>query len=138
LQEYDDPKQRQQMIDAGIQELWELSAIRNAIDEKNYTACDALLPLMLQSYRNWVGMPDTPIVLSLLPKQMSAPQHFLQWIAQWMEQSRPAQTQLLVYDHQDANHWGKIFERHHEVAVSLHHDLRMQDAIRQIATAGAK
>jgi hypothetical protein len=137
LQEYDDPKQRQQMIDAGIQELWELSAIRNAIDEKNYTACDALLPLMLQSYRNWVGMPDTPIVLSLLPKQMSAPQHFLQWIAQWMEQSRPAQTQLLVYDHQDANHWGKIFERHHEVAVSLHHDLRMQDAIRQIATAGA-
>lgn len=136
LQEYDDPQQRQQMVNAGITTEWELTEVRKAIDDNDYSACDALLPRMLESYRQWTGMKDASIVLSLLPKQMSAPQHFLQWIGQYMQQNRPAQSQLLVYDHTEGNYWGKVFERFHDESVSLHHDLRMQDAIRQIATAG--
>lgn len=137
LREYDDPKQRKQMTSAGVTKEWDLAACRQAVAEKNYQACDECLPGMLQTYRDWVGMPHQPIVLSLLPKQMSAPQHFLQWLHRWMEQARPAKTQLLVYDHAGANYWGKLFDRYEEEAVTLHHDLRMQDAIRQIATAGA-
>ena len=137
LQEYDDPKQRQPMTNAGITAEWDLQEVRRAITEKNYIACNSLLPGMLQSYRNWVGMPGRTIVLSLLPKQMSGPQHFLQWLDQWMGQERPVNTQLLVYDHQGGNYWGKVFEQFRNESLSLHHDLRMQDAIRQIATAGA-
>jgi hypothetical protein len=68
---------------------------------------------------------------------MSAPQHFVQWLQQWMEQPKQPNIQLLVFDHTDGNFWGTVFEKYAGRAVTLQHDLRMQDAIRQIATAGA-
>jgi tetratricopeptide (TPR) repeat protein len=54
-----------------------------------------------------------------------------------MEQPKSSATQLLVFDHEEGNFWGNVFEAFADNAVTLKHDLRMQDAIRQIATAGA-
>jgi hypothetical protein len=54
-----------------------------------------------------------------------------------MELMKPTATRLLVFDHVDGNFWGNVFEAYADYAVTLKHDLRMQDAIRQIATAGA-
>ena len=136
LHEYEDEEQRKQMQVAGVMGDWEISLFQKAVDEKDYTACDELLPGMIQLYRNWVKMPDTPFVFSLLPKQMSDPRQFRQWLQQWMEQLRPAGTQLLVFDHAESNYWGEVFEKYRHEAVTLRHDLRMQEAIRQIATSG--
>jgi hypothetical protein len=54
-----------------------------------------------------------------------------------MEQPKDPGMQLLVFDHTNGNFWGTVFENYSDYAVTLTHDLRMQDAIRQIATAGA-
>ncbi|WP_205509750.1 hypothetical protein [Longitalea arenae] len=137
LREYDDPKQKQLLEKAGIKTAWECSAFRQAVEEKNYTACNKLLPEMIQSYRNWIGQPEVPFVFSLLPKHMNSVQQFEQWLQQWMEQIKEPGMQLLVFDHVDGNFWGKVFEQYTGYTVTLKHDLRMQDAIRQIATAGA-
>lgn len=137
LREYDDPQQQQAMRAAGITQPWELGQFREAVVTNNYALCDELLPLMTGSYRHWINMPAQPLVFGLLPKQMSHPRRFAQWIARWMEQLRPPQIQLLLFDHVEGNHWGKVFEQYEHSAVSLHHDLRMQQAIRQIATSGA-
>jgi hypothetical protein len=136
LKEYDDPQNQQLLAKAG-KGVWDISIFRTAVTENDYAACDQLLPAMIQSYRNYIGQPDTLFVLGLLPKQMSSPQQFLLWMQQWMEQPKHPGIQLLVFDHVQENFWGEVFENYSDYAVTLKHDLRMQEAIRQIATAGA-
>jgi hypothetical protein len=137
LKEYDDPKQKQLLEKAGIKSIWDVTVFRQAVEDKNYIECDKLLPQMIQSYKNWVGQPKTSFVFSVLPKQMNSVQQFEQWLQQWMEQLKEPGMQLLVFDHVDGNFWGSAFEAYPDYSVTLKHDLRMQDAIRQIATAGA-
>jgi hypothetical protein len=137
LQEYDDPKQKQLLEKAGIKEVWDVTLFRQAVANKNYTDCDSLLPAMIQSYKNWIGQIQSTFVFSVLPKQMNSLQQFQQWLQQWMKQRKETGMQLLVFDHVDGNFWGNVFEEYGDYAVTLKHDLRMQDAIRQIATAGA-
>lgn len=137
LREYDDPKQRSQYTNAGITTEWDLQAARKAVADQDYEACHRLLPEMTRTYREWVNMPNATLVLALLPKQMSGVEAFQEWINGWMEQPRPPATQLLVFDHLGSNYWGQLFEHYKNEAVSLLHDLRMQDAVRQIATAGS-
>lgn len=137
LQAYDDPKQKQLLEKAGIKETWDLKPFRQAVEDKNYSECDKLLPGMIQSYKNRIGQPKTTFVFSVLPKQMNSVQQFEQWLQQWMELRKEPGMQLLVFDHVDGNFWGNVFEAYPGYTVTLTHDLRMQDAIRQIATAGA-
>ena len=136
LNEYDDPKNQQLLAQSG-KGVWEVAPFRKAVTENDYAACDLLLPAMIQSYRNFIGQTATLFVLALLPKQMSGPQQFLLWLQQWMELSKEPCIQLLVFDHLDGNFWGEVFEYYSDYAVTLKHDLRMQEAIKQIATAGA-
>jgi hypothetical protein len=137
LNEYDDPQQQKLLASAGIKTTWDVQVFRKAVEENNYTACDNLLPAMIQSYRQFIAQPDTEFVFSVLPKQMNSPVQFHQWLQQWMELQKPTATRLLVFDHVDGNFWGNVFEEYADYTVTLTHDLRMQDAIRQIATAGA-
>lgn len=137
LNEYDEAEKQQQLTQVGIKGNWDLQPFRKAVSEKDYTACDQLLPAMIQSYRDCVGQPEKQFVFSVLPKQMSGPKQFQQWIQQWMEQPKETGIQLLVFDHPEGNFWGNVFELFSYYSVTLKHDLRMQDAIRQIATAGA-
>jgi hypothetical protein len=137
LQEYDNPKQRKFLESAGFKNEWNLAIYRQAVNNNNYAACDALLHDMIHSYKLFFNQPDTPFVFGVMPKQTSSVQQFSEWINTWMQQEKPAGTALLVYDHVDSNYWGSVFEQYAGQAVTLQHDLRMQDAIRQIATAGA-
>ncbi|OQP58089.1 hypothetical protein A3860_07105 [Niastella vici] len=137
LHEYDDPQQKKLLASAGIKNEWDVLPFRKAVEAKDYTACDQLLPVMIQSYKNFTGQSQAHFVFSVLPKEMSSPQQFLQWLQQWMEQPKEPGTQLLVFDHVEGNFWGEVFEYYSDYSVTLKHDLRMQDAIRQIATAGA-
>ena len=137
LHEYDEAEKQQLLAKAGIKNTWDVEPFRKAVAENNYTACDQLLPVMIQSYKNCIEQPQVPFVFSVLPKQMSNPQQFLEWQQQWMEQPKQPGIQLLVFDHSDGNFWGSVFEYYEDYAVTLNHDLRMQEAIRQIATAGA-
>jgi hypothetical protein len=137
LNEYDDVQNQQLLNKAGVKGAWDITLIRKAVDEKDYAACDELLPATIQYYRDFFEQPDTLVVFSVLPKQMSSPEQFQLWLQQWMEQPKQPGIQLLVFDHVDGNFWGQVFENYSAEAVTLQHDLRMQDAIRQIATAGA-
>jgi hypothetical protein len=137
LAEYDDPQQQQLLAGAGIKHAWDVQPFRKAVTENDFAACDNLLPVMIESYRQFIGQPNAEFVFSVLPKEMSSPQQFNQWLQQWMELPKPTATRLLVFDHVDGNFWGNVFEAYADYAVTLTHDLRMQDAIRQIATAGA-
>jgi hypothetical protein len=137
LNEYDDPQQQQLLAGAGIKHTWNVQPFRKAVEENDYAACDQLLPAMIESYKQFIARPDAEFVFSVLPKQMSSPQQFNQWLQQWMELMKPTATRLLVFDHVDGNFWGNVFEAYADYTVTLKHDLRMQDAIRQIATAGA-
>jgi len=137
LNEYDDAQNQQLLAQAGIKGEWEVTPFRKAVAENDYTACDQLLPAMIQSYKSFIGQPASLFVFSVLPKQMSNPQQFQQWLQQWMEQPKQPGIQVLVFDHVEGNFWGNVFEDYSDHAVTLKHDLRMQDAIRQIATAGA-
>src|SRR5688572_17169145 len=51
LQEYDDPKQRKALEAAGYKAEWNVQAYRQAVNNNDYAACDALLHDMIQSYR---------------------------------------------------------------------------------------
>jgi hypothetical protein len=137
LHEYDEAEAKQQVAMGDIQGTWYVEPFRKAVEEKDYNACDTLLPVMIQSYKNFTGLPDTDFVFSVLPKQMNSPQQFLQWLQQWMELLKQPGIQLLVFDHSDGNFWGSVFEEYTDYTVTLKHELRMQEAIRQIATAGA-
>jgi len=136
LNEYDDAQNQKLLAQAG-KGVWDVTAFRKAVAENDYAACNRLLPAMIQSYRDFIGQPDTLFVLGLLPKQMSSPLQYMLWLQQWMELQKHPGIQLLVFDHVQENFWGEVFERYSDYAVTLKHDLRMQDAIRQIATAGA-
>lgn len=137
LHEYDDPQQQQLLASAGVKNTWNVQVFRKAVEDKDYSACDKLLLVMIQSYKQFIAQPNAEFVFSVLPKQMSSPQQFNLWLLQWMEQPKAPVTQLLVFDHVEGNFWGEVFEAFADNAVTLKHDLRMQDAIRQIATAGA-
>jgi hypothetical protein len=137
LKEYDDPQQQELLSGAGIKDTWDVQPFRRAVEEKDYAACDQLLPAMIRSYKAFIRQPQADFVFSVLPKQMSSPKQFQQWLQQWMELPKEAGMQLLVFDHVDGNFWGSVFEYYTDYTVTLTHDLRMQDAIRQIATAGA-
>src|SRR6201991_264370 len=99
LREYDDPKQKALLEKAGLTTVWDVQPFREAVQQDDYVACDALLHEMIRSYRNFINQPGVPFVFSLLPKQMTHPQHFMQWIGTWMEHA--ADTQLLLFDHID-------------------------------------
>jgi hypothetical protein len=137
LHEYDDPQQQQLLASAGIKNTWNVQAFRKAVEDKDYAACDKMLPAMIESYKQFIAQPNAEFVFSVLPKQMNSPKQFNLWLLQWMELPKPPATQLLVLDHLESNFWGEVFESFADYAVTLKHDLRMQDAIRQIATAGA-
>src|SRR5688572_11839293 len=94
LNEYDDPQQQKLLAGAGIKNTWDVQAFRKAVEEKDYPACDRLLPAMIQSYKQFIAQPAAEFVFSVLPKQMSSPQQFIKWLQQWMEQPKPTTIQL--------------------------------------------
>jgi hypothetical protein len=68
---------------------------------------------------------------------MQSPTAFSSWLQSWVKKEPPAGLQLLVFDHKAANFYEEVFRQHAGKAVTLQHDLRMQQAVREIATAGA-
>ena len=125
IREYDENvEQRQVLSGAGVKGEWD------------YKSCNDL-PQMMDSYRQWLGVPSTPIVLALLPKEMPSPAAFNVWLESWMQQNVAAGVQLLLFDHVQGNFWGPVFDRHIAHSCTMQHDLRMDQAIREIATAGA-
>jgi hypothetical protein len=138
LREYTgNAEQRAALAAAGIKGEWDVAVYRRAVDERAFAACDALLPSMLDAWRGWLGMPEAAIVLALLPKQMGAPAGFVSWLTEWRRRPGPEGVQLLVFDHSTGNFWGEVFDRGGEDCCTLRHELRMEEAIREIATAGA-
>jgi hypothetical protein len=113
------------------------AGIKGPWDTAPFRASDALLPEMIRSYREWLGLPSNDFVLALLPKEMDSPAEFKAWLQTWMGQDLPANTQLLLFDHVQGNFWGEVFQRHEAHSCTLQHDLRMKEAIREIATTGA-
>jgi hypothetical protein len=137
LQEYDaNTAQRESLAAAGIKAPWDPAPFRTALAAAP-TQCDALLPEMIRSYREWLGLPSHDFVLALLPKEMDSPAEFKAWLQTWMRQDLPANTQLLLFDHVRGNFWGEVFQQYETSSCTLQHDLRMAQAIREIATAGA-
>ncbi|HLZ90025.1 MAG TPA: hypothetical protein VKQ52_22385, partial [Puia sp.] len=99
LREYDENgEQRAALAAAGVKGDWEVDVFRRAVAERDYAACDVLLPAMLHGYRLWLGMPDAVIVLALLPKQMTAPAAFSSWLSEWLLRDMADGVQLLVFD----------------------------------------
>jgi hypothetical protein len=138
LQEWGaNPDQRKILASAGVQGEWDITVYRHAVDSKDYNLCNALLPKMIRSYREWLGVANKETVLSLLPKEMASPAGFNAWLHTWMQQDLPKGLQILLFDHEQSNFWGNTFMQFDDVSISLHHDLRMQQAIQQIATQGA-
>jgi len=125
IREYEENvEQRQVLSGAGVKGEWD------------YKSCNDL-PQMMDSYRQWLGVPSTPIVLALLPKEMPSPAAFNVWLESWMQQNVAEGVQLLLFDHVQGNFWGPVFDRHIAHSCTMQHDLRMDQAIREIATAGA-
>jgi hypothetical protein len=141
LQEYDEnTAQKELLAVAGINGPWDTAPFRSALGRDPALAageCDGLLPKMIRSYREWLGLPSSDFVLALLPKEMNSPAEFRAWLQTWMRQDLPAHVQLLLFDHIQGNFWGEIFERYEASSCTLQHDLRMKEAIREIATAGS-
>ena len=139
LEEYDtNTIQRKALTDTGIKEEWLPDEFRNPVVSGNYQACDELLPKMIHSYMQWLNLSNTECVIALLPIEMNSPAGFLTWLKKWMNQYFNNTIQLLLFDHQQSNYWGDLFEQYKEHSCTLHHDLRMQEAIREIATAGSE
>ncbi len=138
LQEYDEnAEQRRQLAAAGVKGDWDTARFRAAVAGMDYDGCNSLLGEMMGSYRQWLGMGSTSFVAALLPKEMPSPAAFNIWLENWMQQDLPEGLQLLLFDHTQGNFWGPVFERHAAHSCTLQHDLRMEQAIREIATAGA-
>lgn len=138
LREYEEnAEQRAALAAVGVKGEWDIAPFRVAVGTQNYAVCDALLPVMLDAYRGWLGMPEAPVVLALLPKQMVSPAAFSSWLGGWARRPMAEGVQLLVFDHEKGNFWGEVFQRGGESCCTLRHDLRMEEAIREIATAGA-
>src|SRR5258707_9881866 len=92
---------------------------------------------MMDTWRQWLSMPLSPLVLALLPKEMPSPAAFNAWLENWMQPDLPEGIQLLLFDHSNANYWNPVFDKHSILTCTMQHDLRMEQAIREIATAGA-
>jgi len=138
LQEYDENvEQRRLLADVGITGEWNVSTFRDAVVGNRYELCDALLLQMIRGYRDWLGMPSSGFVLALLPKEMHSPAEFNRWLHTWMKQDIPDRVQLLLFDHVQGNFLGETFEEYQKHSCTLLHDLRMEQAVREIATAGA-
>jgi hypothetical protein len=138
LKEYDDNAElRQQLAAAGVKGEWDTDPFRKAVAAADYTACNNLLPQMMNAYRQWLSMPGTPLVLALLPKEMPSPAAFNAWLENWTQADPSDGIQLLVFDHNNANSWSPVFDKYPIHTCTMQHDLRMEHAIREIATAGA-
>jgi len=138
LQEHDDNVEQKKLLDAaGIRGEWDTAIFRTAVASADHASCIALLPQMIRSYRDWLGMSATSIVLALLPKEMPSPPAFAAWLETWMQQDLPDGIQLLLFDHAQGNFWGAIFSKYAACSCTMQHDLRMEQAIREIATSGA-
>jgi hypothetical protein len=138
LHEYDsNADQRKLLQQKGISGEWNVELFRSAVLSNKYKDCDQLLPRMLDSWRQWLQLPDTVITLGLLPKETSSPIGFSAWMQQWMLLEKAASVQLIVLDHNPGNYWGTLFEKFNDESITLTQDLRMQQAIREIATSGA-
>jgi hypothetical protein len=68
---------------------------------------------------------------------MPSPPAFAAWLETWMQQDLPDGIQLLLFDHVQGNFWGTVFEKYTVQSCTMQHDLRMEQAIREIATTGA-
>jgi hypothetical protein len=138
LQEYDENgEQRKVLAEAGVTGEWTVERFRRAVAGERYEECDALLLQMIRGYREWLGMPVSEFVLALLPKEMPSPAGFNLWLHRWMKEDLPDGVQLLLFDHVQGNYLGATFEEYREHSCTLLHDLRMERAVREIATAGA-
>ena len=138
IREYDENvEQRKVLAAAGVKGEWDAERFREVVTREDYNGCSKLLREMIDSYRQWLGAPSTPIVLALLPKEMPSPAAFNVWLESWMQQNVAAGVQLLLFDHVQGNFWGPVFDRHIAHSCTMQHDLRMDQAIREIATAGA-
>jgi len=138
LQEQDEnTEQKKLLAAAGVKGEWDTAVFRTAVAAADHTPCIALLPQMIRSYREWLGMPASDLVLALLPKEMPSPPAFNAWLESWMQQDLPDGIQLLLFDHAQGNFWGTSFDKHPSHSCTMQHDLRMEQAIREIATSGA-
>lgn len=138
LKEYDENiEQRALLAAAGVKGDWDLDPFRDGVTKNEFEKCDALLLQMLLSYRQWLKREDTDLVLALLPRTMSSPGIFNTWLFNFMRQDIPSGIHLLLFDHAGGNFFGKAFEKLADRGCTLTHELRMQEAIEQIATSGA-
>lgn len=138
ISDYDQSEEQRKLLAArGVKGDWDIAIYRKAVENKDFEAGDALLADMITSYRNWLGLRDAPFVFSVLPKENGSTFSFNSWLKQWVKQAQDKNIQLLVFDHSEGNYWGKTFEKYADISCSLHHDLRMKEAVQQIATAGA-
>lgn len=108
----------------------------NQLEGIDSNACDAILVNFMEDFRQLSNKKDIPLVLSILPKTMSSPAAFGQWINRFASQEIPQGIRLLVFDHTEGNYWAKVFEQYFNRAVTLHQDLHLDAAIKQIATGG--
>jgi hypothetical protein len=90
----------------------------------------------MESYRKLLKQDDVPLVLSLLPRQIASTGGFANWLLRITRQNIAANLRFLVLDHAGSNHWGGVFEAQKSKAITLHQDLRLDEAMRQIATGG--
>lgn len=128
---------KEQMRQSGIDlNNLDLNKYEQRIQQEKNVNCDQLLIDLMDSFRKLKEQDDLPLVLSLLPKQMNSIGGFAKWLHQLMQHKIPRHLRLLVLDHSGGNYLGGIFEEYSNKAVTLSHDLRLDQAIRQIATGG--
>lgn len=133
LQLYRQENEKAGLPDA-IQEKWNYSRFEKAVEQEEAT--EEMLWEMMDDFRHYMQQPDAPVVLSLLPEQVSNPIRFVQWVGRMAAMPVKPGLRLLVLDYPKQNYFGEIFQQQEERAVTLHTDLKMDEAIRQIATAG--
>lgn len=115
---------------------WNYKRFEDAIIiNNNRDFYNSMLIDLMDSFRQLSNQPDIPLVLSLLPTNISQG-GFAQWLNEMMQKKFPLNLRILVFDHLQGNYWGNLFEMYRPKTVTLTHDLRMEDAIRQIATGG--
>ncbi len=107
---------------------------RVSVSDSN--ACDGLLIEFMAAFRRISAKAGAALVLSIMPATISSPAGFSQWITRFAKQDIPEGLRLLVYDHTEGDYWGSIFEKYGNRAVTLHQNLNLDAAIRQIATGG--
>jgi hypothetical protein len=130
-------KERDLLTGAGIDIAnWDYQKYEELIKSNAEVNYNRLLIEFMHSYRQLLQGGNVSIVLSLLPKELKSTGGFSYWMDQFMREDKPSNIRLLVFDHIEANHWGNVFEKFKHGSVTLLHDLRMDEAIKQIATAG--